>query len=123
MTREEAIVLLECGATEAVGVLAATTEPSAAKQLQRYIDAYDMAIAALREQPQWISVEDRLPEAGKRVLVFREGFLKGDKFVDIDVRVRIASNGTETEWADNLRTWKSVVTHWMPPPEPPEVEE
>lgn len=52
MTSKEAIVLLECCATEAVGVLAATTEKFAAKQLRRYIDAYDMAIAALRERDE-----------------------------------------------------------------------
>lgn len=51
MNRIEAITLLECSAIEAVGTLAATTEPSVAKQLQRYIDAYDMAIAALQETP------------------------------------------------------------------------
>jgi hypothetical protein len=50
VTREEAIARIELVATEMTGTLAATTEPSAAEVLQRYIDVYDMAIAALREQ-------------------------------------------------------------------------
>lgn len=50
MTREEAIKLLECSATELVGTMMQTDEQTAVNQLQRYVDAYDMAIAALREQ-------------------------------------------------------------------------
>ena len=50
MTREEAVARIELAATEMTGTLADTTEQSAAEVLQRYIDAYDMAIAALREQ-------------------------------------------------------------------------
>lgn len=50
MTREEAIARIELSATGMVGTLAATTEPAVAEILQRYIDAYDMAISALREQ-------------------------------------------------------------------------
>lgn len=52
MTREEAIARIELSATGMVGTLAATTEPSVAEILQRYIDAYDMAISALREQEE-----------------------------------------------------------------------
>lgn len=50
MTREEAIKLLECSATELVGTMMQTNEQTAVNQLRRYVDAYDMAIAALREQ-------------------------------------------------------------------------
>lgn len=50
MTTEEAITLIECSATEFVGTLAETENDSAAKQLRRYIEAYDMAISALRQQ-------------------------------------------------------------------------
>ena len=52
MTREKAIVLIECAATELVGTMMQTKEPSAIEQLQRYVDAYDMAISALREQEE-----------------------------------------------------------------------
>ena len=51
MTVEKAIVLIECSANELKEKLAETTMPSsAAEQIQRYIDAYDMAISALRKQ-------------------------------------------------------------------------
>lgn len=50
MTREEAIKLLECSATELVGTMMQTDEQTAVNQLQRYVDAFDVAIAALREQ-------------------------------------------------------------------------
>lgn len=50
MTREEAIKLLECSATELVGMMMQTDEQTAIHQIQRYVDACDMAIAALREQ-------------------------------------------------------------------------
>ena len=50
MTREEAIILIECSATELVGAMAKAKNDSEAKQIQRYIDAYDMAISAIRQQ-------------------------------------------------------------------------
>lgn len=51
MTAEKAIVLIECSANELRETLKETTMPSsAAEQLQRYIDAYEMAISALRQQ-------------------------------------------------------------------------
>ena len=61
--------------------------------------------------PQWISVEDRLPENGK------EGVLIGLRWGEVDIG-----------WCEDDR-WRSEfvneyedgeVTHWMPiPPEPP----
>ena len=61
--------------------------------------------------PQWISVEDRLPENGK------EGVLIGLRWGEVDIG-----------WCEDSR-WRSEfvneyedgeVTHWMPiPPEPP----
>ena len=56
MTREEAIILIECSATELVGAMAEAKNDREAKQIQRYIDAYDMAISALRQQEpnDWI---------------------------------------------------------------------
>ena len=55
MTREEAIWYLQPIADSA--------------SLPRYAEALNMAIAALREQPQWISVEERLPDAEQEVRV------------------------------------------------------
>ena len=50
MTNEEAIILIECSATELVGAMAEAKNDSEAEQIQRNIDAYDMAISALRQQ-------------------------------------------------------------------------
>ena len=58
MTIEEAIILIECSATELVGAMAEAKNESEAKQIQRYIDAYDMAISALRQQETVESCEE-----------------------------------------------------------------
>ena len=79
--------------------------------LPRYAEALNMAISALREQPRWISVEDRLPEADTDVLTLRT-------IGTMDVEVY---HEDEVAW-----TWdgysKGFVTHWMPLPEPPKEE-
>ena len=69
---------------------------------------FDMAISALREQPRWISVEERLPEEDGFYLVYGPFIYR------------------DTKWYDRKNFsqyfWKHDVTHWMPLPEPPEVE-
>ena len=104
-------------ATEMTGTLADTTEQSAAEVLQRYIDAYDMAIAALREQPQWISVEEALPEPGQMVLVYcRSQMYK--KHITVSTYTADYSYTRRCYWSRRIRN----VTHWMPLPEPPKEE-
>jgi hypothetical protein len=78
-------------------------------------EALDMAIAALREQPRWISVEERLPEVGVTVLTL-------DKHGHIcDRYMYRCSDGTALFTAKHLVSSKDV-THWMPMPGLPEVE-
>ena len=65
-------------------------------------------------QQQWIPVTERLPENTVEVLVFRPKMK-----IEIGISCRI-----DDEW---LRYGKDlhgndVITHWMPLPEPPEVE-
>lgn len=51
MTKEEAIAVFECLATEMTAILAGIPKSEAATgQIKRYIDAYDIAISALRIQ-------------------------------------------------------------------------
>ena len=83
--------------------------------------AYDMAIAALREQEslaekqatsEWVSVEERLPEVGKTVLTL-------DKYGHIHDRYMYkCADGVALFTAEYLVTSKDI-THWMNLPEPP----
>lgn len=82
----------------------------------RYADERDMldeaadAIEALSANvPQWIPVEERLPEEGRTVLA---------AFDDV---VLIAFYGNYT-WAEAATFSVFYPTHWMPLPEPPERE-
>jgi hypothetical protein len=125
MDRAEAITMLNVIATQLVGELAAEKDDKRAEYAMRMINAVDMALAALREQDatdinvgnKWISVDERLPEPQKRVLVVRNHFFDDTNSIEID---HVMSTPCEGDlWYGNLRTWKSVVTHWMPLPEPP----
>lgn len=58
--------------------------------------------------PEWISVKERLPEPGERVLTAFDNFV-AEAFVNYSgVWMR---NGFELDWCPP--------THWMPLPEPP----
>ena len=66
--------------------------------------------------PQWISVKDRLPEAGGYVVCIarRNPF---SRFMPMVARVE--KNG----WVNPItEQYISEVTHWMPLPEPPKGE-
>ena len=67
------------------------------------------------DKPRWISVEEKLPEIGTTVLVFRPGH--GHDLVTYSIlsdrhRQFIRSDG---QWWDT----GSRITHWMPLPEEP----
>lgn len=92
----------------------------AADQLENqnaHIAALQQEIETLRGQlPRWIPVEERLPEDPvKKVLVFVP-HTHGDI---VDAGRYLGADG----WV--LEGWhltQNAVTHWMPLPEPPEVE-
>ena len=86
--------------------------------------ALDMAISALRAQQEqeskptngWISVQDRLPEAGGYVVCIakRNPFSRFMPMV-----ARIEKNG----WVNPItEQYISEVTHWMTIPQPPKGE-
>ena len=80
-----------------------------------WVGAYEMAISALREQPRWISVEERMPKDGIRVLALHD---------DGVVRIGI-SRGYFPAVVSKTHTKAfgiTEVTHWMPLPKMPEVE-
>lgn len=72
-------------------------------------EASVMAIAALQEQEErrWISVTERLPESGERVIVCRGDMVEQGIFLGV--------NG----WWKVYGTNTKKVTHWMPMPTPP----
>lgn len=65
--------------------------------------------------PEWISVDDKLPELGKEVLAYCAG-----RFMEV---ARLDFKDGEKRF---LCMWDSTalyrVTHWMPLPEPPQEE-
>ena len=70
----------------------------------------DMAIAALREQPRWISVEERKKK-------------KKDSNLNKSILAIEIREGLVREWTwDSVARYPKSFTHWRPLPEPPEVE-
>ncbi len=56
---------------------------------------------------EWISVNDRLPERGKRVLVYSE-YMRNSE-----------NGGISVNWGWMCHKKRTDITHWMPLPEPP----
>ena len=100
-----------CSAKQAdrVGWMEASDRASEAGMQYNF---YKDALEALENQPKWISVEERLPEAKKDVLacgdVIKTAYTRG------------AGEGWFTY--DGNKQLHNV-THWMPLPEPPEGKE
>lgn len=67
------------------------------------------------QQPRWISVKERLPENGQKVIAT----FKNEGGVIVD-QARY-SNG-EFDFASWAYVWHENITHWMPMPEPPKEE-
>ena len=74
---------------------------------------YNDALKALENQPKWISVEERLPEENKSVLVFDEYNGVGISFY---------TRYTNSFVGLSKDVLFGSVTHWMPLPQAPEVE-
>lgn len=84
-------------------------EPVIEKEVLRMIDEQETILV---KPPKWISVKDRLPEKGTDVIANSKICGVTPAFYDND--------GTYYDLnGDGVRG----VTHWMPLPEPPEVED
>lgn len=90
----------------------------AADVLQEYVDRckrYAEETMALREKQQWISVTERLPVPGERVLAAGDGVFVGESY--------LSESGVWRRYYGAL--WVLLgcapVTHWMPLPDAPEV--
>lgn len=69
--------------------------------------------AGYRKQSEWISVDERLPETNKKVLVcYSNG--------SMDIAKYIRADGLEF-WFEETNFTKTI-THWMPLPKPPKMK-
>ena len=69
-----------------------------------------------KPEPQWISVEDRLPALGEKVAIYYKDVILGAR-VGLDCMV--ISNTTDTPY---WYAYTGRVLAWMPLPEPPKEE-
>lgn len=119
---------LYCANKDAANLIERLTAENAA--LCKEIEWKDMVIAlaqrkqaeaeaerdALREKvPRWISVDDRHPKHGTRVLA-TDGVFVGEAIYALDGRWSGYGGGILRDCLG------SVITHWMPLPETPEVD-
>jgi hypothetical protein len=88
-------------------------EPNRFEQLVRAAYRRGQRASAEPVEARWISVEDRLPEAGVRVLMYRPDADESPA-CDENVRVGFIRKATNGVWDGAHR-----VTHWMPLPAAP----
>jgi hypothetical protein len=69
---------------------------------------------------KWIPVTEKLPKPYVDVLILRKKLNGKGYFQNID-HIYI-DNMEKPAWFTDVVMWKSIVTHWMPLPEPPKEE-
>lgn len=79
----------------------------------KHKQAVDVAFTALREQSEWISVEERLPDPFVSVL----GYCPDEDPLPTVHECYLSGYG---QWCSAQVYGMEKVTHWMPLPEPPE---
>lgn len=90
------------------------------------IDSLRLQVAALQLKSDWISVEDRLPEMGKRVAVWVKfdtpegGFSGVDEWAEYQERPLSFSSETIITGEGWSEHDYEDITHWMPLPLPPQ---
>lgn len=94
------------------GATAALSDERISKLFGHLINEFDAA----NNRPQWISVEDRLPEFHKQILFYAgdiDGLMKGAFY----------RNSHKFQNNNGDFFYKKEVTHWMPLPTPPTQEQ
>ncbi len=67
---------------------------------------------------KWISVKDKMPAVGVRVLIHWVSF-QGRKYVEQGVLGETYTKKIKRFVDSRFRNLNGTVTHWMPMPEPP----
>ena len=103
---------------DAGGVLAPVTEAvrEMVKKLIKAEPTVDVQSADVEPIKGWISVKDRLPPYGKRVLVVNETCEAKCGFNKYNIGVTIRNPNLDFTF------WGFKITYWQPLPEPPEEE-
>jgi len=70
--------------------------------------------------PQWISVEDRLPDQYLHILVYCNRAKNSNTWAEIHIAY-LSQDGWHLPFRSDYELLTKI-THWMPLPEPPEVE-
>lgn len=98
-----------------------TTCKMAAQRLEAQQTRIAQLEAELKKERQWIPVGERLPEPDKKVLAIVSGRWENITF---DRAYELMSWSSDEGWI--MEAWPELedpeVTHWMPLPEPPEVD-
>lgn len=89
---------------------------------QRFTDAelltaLDKAIDALKEYPNWTSVDDDLPDEGQLVMAVRDGCKDMGLYKFMGLNPETLTH--EWEWHPHYIVVVDDITHWMPQPELP----
>ena len=119
------LMCLSCGYERSCGVHGCAIMNLAADTLgnsERHVEALQKEIEGLRMQlPRWIPVTERLPEVGEPVFAIVSG--KPLENVELIGALQLATLYNDGWCVEPWPEWQgAVVTHWMPLPEPPEVE-
>nr|DAH69749.1 MAG TPA: Protein of unknown function (DUF551) [Caudoviricetes sp.] len=112
------LACMGCGREHNCGVHGCAVLRETADVLQEYVDRckrYADEIMALREKQQWISVTERLPAEGMRVLAASEGVFSGEAYLSCK---GVWMRAYDVVWVPLV---DMPVTHWMPLPYKPEV--
>jgi len=93
--------------------------------METYSRIDKVATEALQSESEWISVEDRLPEYGKYVLVVGTNRMQYDikrhhvcEMNDLEDGIEFKENG-QFYWLTESGRRIDKVTHWMPLPQAP----
>ena len=83
-------------------------------RLVEQVEDLTAELVALRERTRWIPVSERLPDHKQSVLAVANREVT-NTYYDVNFR----------KWSKSKYYWfpEGEVTHWMPLPEPPEVED